>query len=243
MKSILYFFLILLCSSSIYAQDKTNMAVINDPDHYTNVRATKNGKIIDKITEGQMFTVIDGFGDPDWYQISYPDPKAQKKDFERFVDKTKEGFIHKSKVKFLDQLKKLPFKETKNGYIFSDEKFSLEFSIKDFDPKQHKITNSNERYVSKIDGSRPWGIDGNILPEMNELDKVVVIYNNIKIPFPKEATKNMLQFSLNTDYMGVAKLDQHTYFFYSQNSDGAGAYESVWKIVDGKVVQQLIWQF
>ncbi|WP_300673295.1 hypothetical protein [Soonwooa sp.] len=234
---------LLLCNTNIFAQTKSFTAVINDPDHYTNVRNSENGKVIDKLVEGQMFYVINVNVDPDWYQISYPDPKEQKKAFERFYNKVKEGYIHRSKVKFLDQLKNLSVKEIKNGYIFFDENFSLEVSTKDFDVKKHKITKNEYRYVAKIDDARPWGIDGNILPDMNELDKVIVTYNKVKIPFPKEAIKNMFQFTLNPKYIGVSKLDNHTYFFYSQNSDGAGSYESVWKIVDGKVVQQLISQF
>lgn len=234
---------LLLCNANIFAQIKSFTAVINDPDHYTNVRASENGKIIDKLVDGQMFYVLNENSDPDWYQISYADPKEQKKDFERFYNKVKEGYIHKSKVKFLDQLKNLSVKEITNGYMFFDENFSLEMTVKDFDVKKHKITKNDGHFISKIDDARPWGIDGDILPEMNELDKVIVTYNKVKIPFPKEAIKNMFQFTLNPKYIGVSKLDNHTYFFYSQNSDGAGSYESVWKIVDGKVVQQLISQF
>lgn len=244
MKNILSsLFTIILFSANALAQTKSFTAVINDPDHYTNVRDSKNGKIVDKLVDGQMLFVLSGSTEPEWYQISYPDPKEQKKDFERFYNKVKEGYIHRSKVKFLEQLKKLSVKETKNGYIFFDSNFSLEVTAKDFDVKKHKITKTDDRFVSKIDDARPWGIDGNILPEMNELDKVVVTFNKVKIPFPKEAIKNMFQFALNPKYIGVSKLDNRTYFFYSQNSDGAGAYESVWKIVDGKVVQQLISQF
>ena len=35
------------------------------------------------------------------------------------------------------------------------------------------------------------GNDGEILPEMNALEKVTLTYNNIKRAFPKEAVQNM----------------------------------------------------
>jgi len=38
-------------------------------------------------------------------------------------------------------------------------------------------------------------------------------------------------------------MGDRTYFFLSQNGDGAGAYESVWTIVDRKVIPQLISNF
>ena len=44
--------------------------------------------------------------------------------------------------------------------------------IKDFDVKKHKITKSDARFVSKIDNSRTPGNDGEILPEMNALEKI-----------------------------------------------------------------------
>ena len=62
--------------------------------------------------------------------INDPDPKEQKNEFERFYDKTKEGYVHKSKIVYLDQLKRLRSKEIKNGYIFFDENFRLETTVK-----------------------------------------------------------------------------------------------------------------
>ncbi|MFN3020289.1 hypothetical protein ACK1KB_04780 [Chryseobacterium sp. TY3] len=44
--------------------------------------------------------------------------------------------------------------------------------IKDFDVKKHNITKSDGRFVSKIDDSRASGNDGEILPEMNALEKI-----------------------------------------------------------------------
>ena len=35
------------------------------------------------------------------------------------------------------------------------------------------------------------GNDGEILPEMNALEKVTLTYNNVKIDFPKESVQNM----------------------------------------------------
>ncbi len=64
-------------------------------------------------------------------------------------------------------------------------------TIKDFDVKKHKITKSDGRFVSKIGNSRTPGNDGEILPEMNALEKVTLTYNNVKIAFPKEAVQNM----------------------------------------------------
>ncbi|MGL6038588.1 MAG: hypothetical protein ACRC0E_06845 [Soonwooa sp.] len=63
--------------------------------------------------------------------------------------------------------------------------------IKDFDVKKHNITKSDGRFVSKFDDSRASGNDGEILPEMNALEKVTLTYNNVKIAFPKEAVQNM----------------------------------------------------
>lgn len=76
MKSILFnLFALVFCTVNAWAQTKSFTAVINDPDHYTYVRASENGKIIDKLVDAQMFYVINENVDPDWYQISYPDPK------------------------------------------------------------------------------------------------------------------------------------------------------------------------
>ncbi|MFN3020288.1 hypothetical protein ACK1KB_04775 [Chryseobacterium sp. TY3] len=78
-------FALIFCSVNAWAQTKSFVAVINDIDHYTYVRASENGKIIDKLVDSQMFYVSNEDVDPDCYQISYPDPKEQKKRFRTFL--------------------------------------------------------------------------------------------------------------------------------------------------------------
>ena len=86
MKNILLnLFVLLLCNANIFAQTKSFTAIFNDSDHYTNVRASENRKIIDKLVYGQMFYVLNENSDPDWYQISYADLKEQKKGFRAFL--------------------------------------------------------------------------------------------------------------------------------------------------------------
>ncbi|WP_313215963.1 hypothetical protein [Soonwooa sp.] len=64
-------------------------------------------------------------------------------------------------------------------------------TIKDLDVKKHKITKGDELFVSKIDDSRASDNHGDILPEMNALEKVTLTYNNIKRAFPQQAVQNM----------------------------------------------------
>ncbi len=159
-----------------------------------------------------------------FFQLIINENPSLKYSFEKAGKKKGNTEELKQKVDTTWYFTNLSVKEIKNGYMLFDENFSLEMTVKDFDLKKHKITKSDGHFISKISDARPWGIEGDILPEMNELDKVIVTYNKVKIPFPKEVVKNMFQFAINTDYIGVSKFEDRTYFFYSQNSDGAGAY-------------------
>jgi hypothetical protein len=79
----------IIASNQGEPETESVIAVINDPDGYTNLRekASSKSKILTKIYEGETFEVYTEDSPKDWWMIYHQ--KSQKT-----------GFIHKSRVKF-----------------------------------------------------------------------------------------------------------------------------------------------
>jgi hypothetical protein len=220
-------------------------AVIKDSDGFTNVRYGKSKKIAGQLYNDQVFAIsnfVDVDGWKEWYWIVYPDYALAKKPFEKFINKTKEGMIHKSRLIALPDLpqwKKQVLKDDtmvcKNGF----DKLTLRYGK--FIKSNHTYTKNGDAIV-KIDGSEPWGIDGDVSDQTIEIKSITLETNNQKYEFPREAIKNMLMPTKILSNFGVAQGTGQTLFLYMSNSDAAGSYDVVWTIKSGKVVSQFLYR-
>lgn len=220
MKIVLTFILTILTIHISFGQ----VAIIHDPDGWTNIRKAPNGQseIIHKVNENEVFWYDYETTDieQDWISIYIP-----KNDF--CLGKSEPnyivGFIHKSRLLPLEKLE---------GY--SGDEFTFQYKLSDFDSTDRIVEKQDGKWVTAIDGRPVWGTDGNfpktqvidieIKIEGQEIEIHKIFYSDIY------ECDNELSFYKNGD----------TYFAHQWNSDGAGAYEIVWVLDKNGLKQRLV---
>jgi hypothetical protein len=242
MKKQLFLLLLILVFAKTNAQNILPFAIIKDVDGFTNIRSENLKTVIDVIKNNQVFADAPGMEEKNGsVNIDYPDWKQGKKSFELYINKTKSGYINKTRVQYLSDLPQFQEKVIANKTIIftkGDIKIVLEIGI--FDPKKHKLELAENSAVIKIDGSENWGTDGILYKNLREIKSITATYKGKSIPFPKEAIKNLFMPTTNPDHVGVAESTDNTLFLFMSNSDGAGSYDVVWTIKNGIAINQFI---
>lgn len=238
-------FLLVIAPGSLVAQI-TTFAVIKDSDGYTNVRNGTRKVITDKLFNNQVFAirgVVDEDGAQDWYWIDYPQYSQSGTGFQKYINKTKSGTIHKSRIKAVTDLPQWSKAISKDSTLLCSSNNGSRITIRygKFISSQHKITRQNSA-ITAIDGSEPWGIDGYVNDKTTEIKSITLESNGQVYHFPASAIKNLLNLSISTDYFGAAEGTDNNLFLYMQNSDGAGSYNVVWTLKDGVVVSQFLYR-
>jgi hypothetical protein len=136
------------------------VATIQDPDGWTNVRKAPDGKseVIHKVYENEVFWYDFEPTDKEQEWISIYIPKnnySLGKSEPNFIV----GFIHKSRLLKLEQLQ---------GYSGND--FQFDYQLSDFDTANRVIDKQDGKWVTAINGRPVWGTDGNF--PKTQVDKV-----------------------------------------------------------------------
>ena len=219
MKNFLIIISILFFSNLNYGQ----IAVIKDNDGFTNVRKLPKGdsEVIYKLKDSEVFCYqeLKTEPKPDWITVYISKNKFQ---LECGDDNTLIGYIHKSRLCPIENL------NTYNGTVFSFmyklKKFSLENKISDFDGK----------WLTKINGRRIYGTDGNI--PKTEVVGIETSINGKTIEIPSILYEDIFE----CDNEFVINKNKDDYIVHQWNSDGAGGYLIVWVLGNGKLKQRLI---
>lgn len=197
------------------------VAIIQDPDGWTNVRKEPNGQseIIHKIFENEVFWFDYEETDEiqDWVSIFIPKNKFSLGKSEPYFIT---GFIHKTRLLPLENLQK----NTGDDLIFR-------YELTSFNPTNRIIEKKDSKWIVAIDGRPVWGADGE-LPKV-EVKDVAVKIKGIRIDIHKAFYSDIYEC---TNAFSVYKKGE-TYFVYQWNSDGAGAYQIVW-VLDKNGLQQ-----
>ncbi len=213
MKKQLLLFLI-FCYSFSYSQ----LAIIKDKDGYTNVRKenSSKSKIIYKLKENQAFWYNDT-ADKEWVEIYIPKDKfCINQNDDSYIS----GYIHKSRLQPIQSLSKpLP------------QEINFNYKFKKFEKLNH-INDGDETFVSRIDGKKIWGTDGNF-PAI-EIEKISLFIDNKRILIHEVLFNNLYECNGKINFFKK----ENTYFIYQLNSDGAGTYELLWVIDKEKGVKQ-----
>jgi hypothetical protein len=221
---------ILVLTSNAYGQ----LAVIKDPDGFTNVRESKSAssKIVGRLNADDIFLYdFDNEGEQ-WVGV-YLD-KAGK----RYI----QGYIHKSRLQPLDKLEKATTNkdsrvEKQNELILQNDSVKVVIKTANFTPKEHRIGKDKQGYVTTIDGKAPKGVDGN-LPKI-ELISITVTFNGKPVAIPLSAYNDL--YEPNVSSFNIYFDKKGTIFLYmSDNSDGAGGYSVAWIIKDGKYLKRYV---
>ena len=204
MKNIINF---LICVTSFISYSQ--IGIIKDKDGYTNVRKATNikSKIVYKLKENEAFWYND-IGE-DWIEVFIPQDKFSVEDTD---DLMIGGYIHKSRLQKIENLPTANQNEVKFEYIF--RKFK----------RENHIDNGDGKFVTKIDGRKIWGTDGNY-PKV-EIEKINASINNKIIKIHKVLFLDLFECDTNINKYK----NGNTYFIYQNCSDGAGGYELLWVI-------------
>lgn len=232
----------LFIASVANAQYVAPFAIIKDKDGFVNVRDNGSSKrrIIDKLVKNQVFENENQFGDTDakeWIYISYGDRKKKEGLTNKMVNEVT-GYIHQSRIQYLDKLAQLKKTVTKNSIEFKNDTINILIKTGIFIPKENKISKNKDGFISKINNEEPFGIDG-ILPEnLEEIRSIIITYKGKEHSFSANSLTGMLSPSPNN--MLVALSDDNTIFLVMSNGDAAGAYNVVWTIKNNRVVSQFV---
>lgn len=222
--------LIGLCNTqSLFCQ----YGIVDDKDGFVNVRRgpSINDKIIDTFHNGKIL-----------YFLDLEDQKSEWLDCAYSRDKSESGgYIHKSKIKFINSFKKIKPILTKTEISFSNENTKILVRVEAFIAKNHKLKwykndpedkNSNS-WLALINGLEIHGADGTIPRE--KYGKSTIKYKGESAILPTETFYNP-----NKEYHELFWDDKiDTYYLTTSNGDGAGAYVAIWVISMGKVIKRI----
>jgi hypothetical protein len=248
MKSYLAFIALMFFAFSSKAQ----LAIINDAGGYVNVRKEKasGAEIVGKLYNNQVFLF---YPDKDeWIEVSfnsnsfqdYRTGSAGLKKFPHYLN----GFINRGQLMPIESLphKKLNRqirKLTANKAVIKVDSIVLEIKTRVFNSKLHKIHRSKGDCtncaitVDKIDGKTPAGVDGE-MPTV-EISGIKLTINNAIVNIPAACFADIYQPQIKNLNIYADK-SGNLYLYMPGNSDGAGAYDIVWVISNGKLVYRYV---
>lgn len=200
-----------------------NFAVIDDKDGYVNVREKEsaNSKIIGKIKSGEAVFIFEDL-DTDWLNVSFDDDK-------------KSGFIHRSRIKYIKDLEKIPSVDYHDyKAIFHLNNIDIDIETDDFDYESNKKyfseTVKEDYTIQKYKGRELWGRDGTI--PKTYYKSITLKIGNQEIEIPEKDIGDL--FNVNNDctecYYDKAN---NSIYIHLSNSDGAGSYVALFKIENG----------
>lgn len=240
-------FLLLICLSFTA---KAQFAIINDADGFVNVRKAKNAKseITGRINSGDLVLYFDEDRGKEWIWISHSDANFIDFASSRTLLTSKvskanlTGYVHRSRLVLIEDLPKADYKKG-IGYLIPNGAKSFDtivfsFRTKPFNLKSHVLLKVNDNcvgcktsFISKIDGNKPWGIDGNV-PKV-EIANFLLTVNRHAVVISLKAYNDLFEpgsvTSVKYDHYG------NIYLYIPNNSDGAGGYSVVW-IVNNKIL-------
>lgn len=215
---------ILLYSHSLLAQ----FARMEDPDGYVNIRSRPAGSspVRIKVYEDEVFWCFEPEGD--WYPVDV------------FKNGTSvSGYIHQSRVRFIEQLPSVPVRERHaNRIVFQNADLRVAFSTRKFVEREHTIQRSHptgSSFISTIDNRPLWGTDGNMPKE--EYSQLTVTLGDQPVAIPKTEITNLFEPNLGSTAVHHDKASGRIYIS-STNSDGAGGYVVLWMIKHGKFLSR-----
>jgi len=240
--------LLFLFTAHINAQ----LAIINDTDGYINVRYDKNAnsKIVGRLFNDDAFLYYKDEENDEWIDVYYNVTLSQLEPEKRnyYIKECNvngdslyiTGYIHKSRLMPIDQLKKIPDakrSEGKRKITIKNDSISLYIETSVFNPKAHKMKFAKDGWLEKIDGSYPWGANDD-KPKI-QIDRVSLIINGQTIFIPRNQYKDLFEPNLSKINLFIDKRGI-IYIYMPWNSDGGGGYDAVWIIKDKKFLKRYV---
>ncbi|MDB5200648.1 MAG: hypothetical protein JWQ27_57 [Ferruginibacter sp.] len=217
--------LLFLCFNSSFGQ----FAIVNDPDSFVNVRADGQltSKVVDRLPNGHLLYCFENKGN--WSDIDY-------------IKKEKElnGYIYKDRYKLLSDFPALTiFQKTSTSVSLKKDSFEVTLTDAKFDRKKHRFSYVKEApgQIELIDKKRYWGTDGGM--PTTQLKSIIIKAGQKRISLPQQALHGLYQPDIYSAEVHYDKTND-TFYIETSNSDGAGSYYVIWKIVKGIYTDRLV---
>lgn len=229
MKKIKIVIAFLMMGQVLFAQTEglSGFAIIKDKDGFTNMRKEPNAqsKIVGTIKEGELFYCQSNEGHEDWYEIDF---------------KKTSGFIHKSRIQSLENLRhEKGSKQVKDTLFFTKPNLSIKIVRANFIKSEHKIVRDDLKSIFLIDGKTVWGVDyGKPRGFIQYIQSMEITIDNEVINVPKSELANL--FNPNFDNVTLHFKDKDTFYLVMLNGDYGQSYEVAFVIKDKKYVMRYV---
>lgn len=200
-------------------------AKIIDKDGYVYVREkeNKNSKIIGQLKSGHVIFIPEDLG-TNWLNINYRDD-----------NKELSGYIHRSRVKYINTLENVPMADYDNTFVnFYLRNISINIKTGTFNKESFdtKYFSKDEKGFDKYKGRFMLGTDGYANEAKTFYKSITISIGNYTIKIPETDLQDL--FNANNGYTECYfdKTDK-TLYIHLTNSDGAGSYVVLFIIKNG----------
>ncbi|WP_336958757.1 SH3 domain-containing protein [Chryseobacterium contaminans] len=207
-------------------------AKIVDKDGYVSLRENPDAKskITGKINSDEIvYTFELDKTNKNWLNVYYDDKTT--------------GYINSSKVKLIDSYEAiLPITKDENKAIFKSGNIKVDIISEKFNYKENKKFFSSSNYngqkiEDKYKGNLIWGTDGTI--PKTHYKSITVQIKDKKVQIPNKEIENLFNIS-NEFTTCYYDRKNDTLYLTMINSDGAGAYVALFKIVKGIYKERIL---
>lgn len=215
--SLSFLFIILISFKSL-----SQFAIIKDKDGFSQIResAAVKANIVDSISNGEVVYCFEAEGN--WILVEY-----------NFNDKLKNGYIHLSNLKYIEDLTQVIFKDNSVVKIKEDS-FNIKLEITPFIPNDHTIEYYDDNRIRKIDGKEFYGTDGSI-PNF-QYKYFMVQKGNTKLSLPIDQLYEPKLENTTVHYDDKSE----TIYILASNGEGASGYLVVWILKNGKLKDRIV---
>lgn len=214
-----------MLSTALAAQ----FAYVQDPDSFVYVR---QGPAVyeprqDSLRNGHLVYLFEKAGN--WTNIDYWYGGVQKT-----------GYVYSNRLKSINDFPALKLVSNNGKEVkLSGHGIEVFVSMQPFDAAKHRLSLHQEYkdVITHIDGQILWGTDGE--KPRTQYASIRIRQNGQVYQLPAAALRQLYEPSLENTQ---ARYDQrtNTLFIKSMNSDGAGSYEVLWQVQNGRYIQRLL---
>jgi len=217
MKKILFAIMLLAVKPAV-----AQFAIVHDTDGYVYVRksAEKTNNISDTLHTGEPVWCFNPAGN--WYSVDF------KKHGEQLS-----GFIYRNRLQFLSAFDSIPVKSLQeNRLILQKDSLIIVITQGKFEPTKSKLGfQPGTKLLQTINGQHFFGTDGG-MPK-RQYSSIEVAYGKKHSSFTQQQLENLFEPNLSSTKCYINRAT-NTIYLTASNSDGAGAYELLWVIVNGE---------
>lgn len=208
---------------------------IVDKDGYVNLRRESNVKseIVGQIKSGEIAYIFNGDDFEQWQIVDYAIDS----------DSLLTGYIHQSRLKLLSSYEQIPAilsGENEAEFTLRNIEIKVKTEAFDYDKNKHHIkTFQYAKYsIEKYKGQEIWGTDGTT--PRTHYQSIIIKIDGKKIEIPEKERENL--FNPNAEST-TCYYDEKSksLFITAMNSDGAGSYEVLFIIKNGKYLGRKIY--